>query len=115
MGPYSQAVRIDNWLYCSGQVAIDPTTQQVCLFGGSVGKQVELVLSNLKNVLLAAGGDLSSVVRTTVYLRDMKDFAEVNEIYSNAFGGHRPARACVAVSGLPKDVAVEIDAVAYLG
>lgn len=104
VGPYSQAIRAGNWVYCSGQISQD----------GDVAQQTTQVLKNLAAVLEAAGCTLSNVVKTTVYLADMNDFAAVNTIYANAFGDHRPARACVQVARLPKDVRVEMDAVAYL-
>jgi 2-iminobutanoate/2-iminopropanoate deaminase len=110
IGPYSQAVVHAGLVYCSGQIALDPGTGAVV--GGDVAGQTEQVLRNLSAVLRAAGADLGSVLRTTVYLRDMADFAAMNEVYTRAFGEARPARATVAVLGLPKDVRVEIDCIA---
>lgn len=112
VGPYSQAVRVDGWIYCSGQIAIDPATNQ--LVPGDAAAQAQRVLANLAAVLGAAGASLHHVVKTTVYLKNMDDFAAVNAVYAEAFGDHRPARACVEVARLPKEVAVEIDAVAYV-
>ena len=110
IGPYSQAVLCGDLLFCSGQIALDPAG------GGIVGEnaadQARQVLKNLAAVLQAGGASLQSVVKTTIYLCDMQDFAAVNEVYAEAFGDHRPARATVAVAGLPMDVRVEIDAIA---
>lgn len=111
VGPYSQAVRVDGWIYCSGQIAIDPATNQ--LVPGDAAAQAKRVLANLSAVLAAAGASLHHVVKTTVYLKNMDDFATVNTVYAEAFGDHRPARACVEVARLPKEVAVEMDAIAY--
>lgn len=114
IGPYSQAIHAGNWVYCSGQIPITPETNDVTLFSGDVGKQTELVLKNLTAVLNAAGCTLQHVVKTTLYLTNMADFAAVNAVYAQAFGDHHPARACVQVARLPKDVQIEIDAIAYL-
>ncbi|MFP3947844.1 MAG: RidA family protein [Gemmatimonadota bacterium] len=113
IGPYSQAIRAGDWLYCSGQIALDPGTGD--LVGGNVARQTRRVLANLSAVLQEAGGSLSRVVKTTVYLADMDDFTSMNEVYGEHFDVHRPARATVEVSALPRNVAVEIDAVAFLG
>ena len=110
IGPYSQAMSVDGWVFCSGQIPIDPASGE--LVGGDIGVQTDRVLKNLAAVLEAAGGSLSSVVKTTVFLADMEDFAGMNEVYSRHFGDHRPARAAVAVRTLPKNVDVEIEAVA---
>ncbi|MBT8395998.1 MAG: RidA family protein [Gemmatimonadetes bacterium] len=112
IGPYSQAVRVDGWVFCSGQIPIDPATGD--LVSGDIGVQTDQVLRNLSAVLEAAGGSLDSVVKTTVFLADMGDFAGMNEVYAKHFGDHRPARAAVAVRTLPKNVDVEIEAVAKL-
>lgn len=113
IGPYSQAVMADGWVFCSGQIPIDPTTGD--LVGGDIGTQTDQVLKNVAAVLAAAGGTLSNVVKTTVFLADMADFAGMNEVYARHFGNHRPARAAVAVRTLPKNVSVEIEAIARLG
>ncbi len=113
VGPYSQAVRAQGFLFTAGQVALDPRTMKVV--GGSVGEQTQRVLENLKAILEAGGSSLDQVVKTTVYLRDMKDFSAMNEVYATFFAGVPPARSTVAVAGLPLDVSVEIDAVASLG
>lgn len=109
IGPYSQAMKTGNLLFCSGQVALLPSGE---LLEGDVEAQTKQVLSNLKAVLEAGGASMGTVVRTTVFLKSMDDFPRVNAIYAEAFGDHRPARACVEVSRLPKDVLVEIDAIA---
>jgi 2-iminobutanoate/2-iminopropanoate deaminase len=113
IGPYSQAVVAGDWLFASGQIPIDPATGE--LLGGSVAAQTERVLENLKAVLGAAGGSMDDVVKCTCYLEDMGAFAQMNETYARFFGDDPPARAAVEVARLPKDVAVEIDAVAFLG
>lgn len=112
IGPYSQAVKVDGWLFCSGQIPIDPATGE--LVEGDIQTQTDQVLKNLSAVLTAAGGSLSRVVKTTVFLADMGEFAGMNETYARHFGDHRPARAAVAVRTLPKNVSVEIEAVARL-
>lgn len=110
IGPYSQAISVDGWVFASGQIAIDPETGE--LLGGDVASQTDRVLKNLAAVLEAAGASLSTVVKTTVYLADMGTFTEMNEVYGRHFGEHRPARATVEAGALPKAVAVEIDAIA---
>lgn len=110
IGPYSQAVTVDGWLFASGQIPLDPATGE--LVTGSVADQTDQVFKNLAAVLAEGGTSLSSVVKTTVYLVDMGTFAEMNEVYGRHFGDHRPARATVAVAALPKGVDVEIDVIA---
>lgn len=110
IGPYSQAIVHGGLVYCSGQIALDPGGAG--LVGETAAEQAVQVLGNLAAVLDAAGSGLDQVVKTTVFLRDMADFPAVNEAYAAAFGDHRPARATVAVAGLPMDVRVEIDAIA---
>ncbi len=110
LGPYSQAIVVDGFVFASGQVAIDPTTEEVV--DGGVAEQTDRVLTNLGAVLEAAGASMSTVVKATVFLTDMGAFAEMNEVYARHFGDHRPARAAVEVAGLPKGVDVEIEAVA---
>ncbi len=115
VGPYNQAVKAGGWLYCSGQIALDPQTGAL-VGGGDVASEARQVLSNLRAVLQAAGVGPAQVVRTTVYLLDLADFATVNDLYAEVFGqGVAPARACVQVAALPKGALVEIDAVAWLG
>ena len=109
IGPYSQAIAAGELIFCSGQVALQPTGESVT---GDVRAQTERVLDNLTAVLRAAGSDLAHVVKTTVYLTDINDFAAMNEVYAKRFGEHRPARATVGASALPKGLAVEIECVA---
>ena len=110
IGPYSQAIVSGGLVFCSGQVALDPNTGQ--LVDGDAAVQTERVLKNLQAVLDAAGTDLSRVVRTTIYLVDMADFARVNEVYARFFSVGPPARATVEVRALPRGARVEIDAIA---
>ena len=112
IGPYSQAVRAGGFLFCSGQIPLDPTTG--ALVGGDVAAQTRQVLDNLGAVLTAAGAGFGDVVKTTIYLADMNDFAAVNEVYAQRFSSEPPARATVEVARLPKDARVEIDAVAAI-
>ena len=115
VGPYNQAVKAGDWLYCSGQIPLDPVTGAM-VGDGDVEAEARQVLKNLAAVLTAAGTDASRVVRTTVFLADLKDFQKVNALYAEMFGdGVSPARACVEVAGLPMGARVEIDCVAYLG
>jgi 2-iminobutanoate/2-iminopropanoate deaminase len=110
IGPYSQAVKAGGMVYCSGQIALDPATMQ--MVGNTAAEQAERVLQNLEAVLRAAGSSFDQVVRTTIYLVSMADFAAVNEVYGKRFPGHKPARATVAVKELPKGGLVEIDCIA---
>ena len=115
VGPYNQAVQAGGWLYCSGQIPLDPATGEM-VGGGDVEAETRQVLRNLNAVLSAAGTEGAKVVRTTVYLVDLADFQTVNTIYAEMFGnGVSPARACVQVAALPKGSKVEIDCVAWLG
>ena len=115
VGPYNQAVQAGGWLYCSGQIPLDPATGDM-VGGGDVEAETRQVLRNLQAVLTAAGTEASRVVRTTVYLVDLADFQAVNAIYAEMFGaGVSPARACVQVAALPKGSKVEIDCIAWLG
>jgi 2-iminobutanoate/2-iminopropanoate deaminase len=111
IGPYSQAIRAGNLLFCSGQVALDPATGEL-VGPGDVAAQTRRVLDNLGAVLEAGGARWDSVVKVTIYLADMNDFATVNTIYGERFGKAPPARATVEVSRLPRDARVEIDAIA---
>lgn len=113
IGPYSQAIVAGNTVYCSGQIALDP--QGGALVGNTVGLQAEQVMKNLGAVLAAAGSGFDKVVRTTIFLVSMSDFAAVNEVYGRSFPAHKPARATVAVKELPKGALVEIDCVAVTG
>jgi len=112
IGPYSQAIKAGGFVFSSGQIAIDPSTGNV--IDGDVAAQTDRVMKNLAAVLRAAGSDLSRVVKTTVFLKSMGDFATMNETYGRHFGQHRPARSTVEVARLPKDVLVEIDVVAEI-
>ncbi|MCB9877063.1 MAG: RidA family protein [Planctomycetes bacterium] len=112
IGPYSQAVKANGLLFCSGQIPLDPATMQ--MVGETAAQQAEQVMKNLAAVLVAGGASLAAVVRTTIFLVDMDDFASVNEVYARAFGEHKPARATVAVRQLPKGARVEIDCIAAL-
>jgi len=110
IGPYSQAVEANGFIFTSGQIAIIPSTGE--LMGGEVGKQVRLVLDNLKAVLAAAGAGMDQIVKTTIYLKSMDDFPKVNAVYAEYFTKTPPARSTVEVSRLPKNVLVEIDCIA---
>ena len=112
IGPYSQAMIANGFLFTAGQIAIDPATGQVIT--GDVKAQTERVLTNLSEVLAAAGCSWRHVVKTTVFLQDMNDFPTVNETYAKFLGDARPARSTVAVAGLPRGVVVEIEAIAEL-
>ena len=112
IGPYSQAVKCTGFLFASGQVALDPRTNE--FFGGDIRQQTQLVLENIKAILEAAGSNLNHVVKTTVFLKDMNDFAAMNEIYAKFFTIAPPARSTVEVARLPKDALVEIEVIASL-
>ena len=110
IGPYSQAMLTGGQVYTAGQIALDPVSME--LVQGDVAEQTERVMQNLRAILEAAGSGMSSVIKTTVYLIDMGDFAAMNEVYARHFGDHRPARSTVAVAALPKGARGEIDAIA---
>jgi 2-iminobutanoate/2-iminopropanoate deaminase len=112
IGPYSPALRVGNLLFLSGQIPLDPATGQIV--DGDIRAQTARVLENMGGLLEAGGAGFSNVVRTTIFLADMNDFAAVNEIYARYFSQPYPARATVQVARLPRDVRVEIDAIAYL-
>jgi 2-iminobutanoate/2-iminopropanoate deaminase len=112
IGPYSQAVVHAGVVYTAGQIPLDPRTGE--MVGGDVQAQTRRVFDNLRAVLEAAGASLASVLKTTVFLRDMNDFAAMNEVYAEAFGEHRPARSAVQAARLPRDASVEIEAVAVV-
>ena len=112
IGPYSQAVKAGNLLFVSGQIPIDPATGE--LLQGDVALQTHRVIQNLSEILKAAGSSLDAVVRTTVYLADMNEFAAMNEVYGSYFNAPAPARATVQVARLPRDAKVEIDVIAAL-
>ena len=110
LGPYSAAIQTDQFVFCSGQTGIDPTTNE--LVGADVESQTHQVLTNLRNVLEASDSGLDLVVKTTVFLRDMADFPKMNAIYAEFFPANPPARSTIAVAGLPKNAQVEIEAMA---
>ena len=110
IGPYAQAIKVGGFVYTAGQIALDPTTGN--LVEGDIASQTRQVLENLQSVLKAAGSSLDRVVKATVFLRNMADFAAMNEVYAAFFGDHKPARSTVQAARLPKDVKVEIEAVA---
>ncbi len=111
VGPYSQAIRLGDFLFCSGQISIDPKTQEV--FTGDIKKQTDMVLNNIEAVLKAAEMNFSHIVKTTIFITNMADFAVINEIYAQKFTSLPPARSTVAVAGLPKGVNVEIEVLAH--
>lgn len=113
IGPYSQAVKVGDFVFCSGQIALDPKTGE--LVAGGVEAQTRQVMANLGEVLGAAGASFAHVVKTTIYLTDLRDFAAVNRIYGEFVGAAPPARATVQVAALPKGASVEIDATAHVG
>jgi 2-iminobutanoate/2-iminopropanoate deaminase len=110
IGPYSQAVKTGNLIFCSGQIPIDPETGE--FVSDDVAEQTEQVLKNLSAVLKAAGSDLNNVVKTTVFLADMSDFTAMNEVYAKYFSDNKPARATVQAARLPRDARVEIECIA---
>jgi 2-iminobutanoate/2-iminopropanoate deaminase len=112
VGPYSQAIQVDNLLFCSGQLGIDPATKK--LVSDSMEAQVLQVFKNIAAVLAAAGINMSHVVKTTVFLKSMDDFAKMNALYEEAFGSHKPARSTIQVAKLPLDAWVEIECVAVV-
>ena len=112
IGPYSQAIRCGNILYVSGQIPIDPNSGEVVIT--SFAEQCHQVLQNLKNVLEAGGSSLNHAIKITIYMKDLKKFNELNEIYSEYFNTAKPARTCIEVSNLPKGVDLEIDAISEI-
>jgi 2-iminobutanoate/2-iminopropanoate deaminase len=114
IGPYSQGIVTGQLVYTAGQIPLDPDTMEL-VGGDDVAEQTARVMRNLAAILEEAGASLDSVVKTTVFLKDMNDFVAMNEVYGRHFGEHRPARSTVEVSRLPKDVRVEIEAVAVVG
>ena len=113
IGPYSQAIRTGGFVFCSGQIPIDPATGNFVSDG--MAEQTEQVLKNLAAVLMAAGSSLDNVVKTTVFLADMNDFAVMNEVYGRYFSENKPARATVEAARLPRDARVEIECIALVG
>ncbi|GIV14465.1 MAG: RidA family protein [Fimbriimonadales bacterium] len=113
IGPYSQAVRVGDWLFISGQIPVDPVNNEVV--PGGIRAQTKQVLQNLQAILNAEGASLQHVVKTTIYLQDLDDFKAMNEVYATYFTEPYPARATVQVAALPRGVLIEIEAIAYLG
>lgn len=113
IGPYSQAIVVDGMVYTAGQIALDPRTKEIV--DGGIAEQTERVMQNLRAILEKAGASLGSVVKTTVFLSDMADFGAMNDVYARHFGNHRPARSTVQAAGLPRNVMVEIEAIARVG
>ncbi len=112
IGPYSQAVKAGGLLYCSGQIPLDPATGE--LVSGGIVEQTERVMNNISAVLSAAGTGFDNVIKSTIYLADMADFASVNDVYGRCFEKHKPARSTVAVKSLPRGALVEIEVIAGL-
>ena len=112
IGPYSQAIKSGNLLFCSGQIPLDPSTGEIV--PGDVSAQTERVMNNIAAVLTAAGAGFEDVIKTTIYLVDMGDFASVNEVYGHRFQSHKPARSTVAVKSLPRGALIEIEVIAGL-
>lgn len=112
IGPYSQAVRAGNMVFVSGQIPLNPETNE--MVSGTIGEETHRVMMNLRAILEEAGMDLSNVIKTTIFLKTMDDFAQVNEVYASYFKGDYPARETVAVAGLPKNARVEISVIASL-
>ncbi len=110
LGPYSQALKAGGFIYCSGQIPINPATNAI--EATTIEDQTRQAITNLGNVLRAAGSSLAKVVKTTVFISDMNDFAAVNGVYAELFGSTKPARSCVQAARLPKDVKIEIEAIA---
>ena len=110
LGPYSQAIRANGMIYCSGQIPINPATGAI--EAQTIEDQTIQAITNLKNVLEKAGSSLAKVVKTTVFIKNMNDFAALNKVYAELFGDTKPARSCVEVARLPKDVLVEIECIA---
>jgi 2-iminobutanoate/2-iminopropanoate deaminase len=110
IGPYSQAIREGELLFCSGQIALDPVSG--AMKNSSIEEETHQALANLREVLKAGGGDLSSIIKTTIFLTDMNDFAKVNEMYAATLGDAKPARSTIAVSALPKGARIEIECIA---
>ena len=113
LGPYSQAIRSNGMIYCSGQIPINPATGAI--EAQTIEGQTTQAITNLKNVLEKAGSSLAKVVKTTVFIKNMNDFAALNKVYAELFGDTKPARSCVEVARLPKDVLVEIECIAEEG
>ncbi len=113
IGPYSQAIKFGNLVFVSGQIPIDPTTGN--LIQGDIRKMTEVVLTNIKNILNSIGLDMKNILKTTIYLKDMANFKDVNDVYSTFFSKPYPARATIAVKELPKNAEIEIEVIAGYG
>jgi 2-iminobutanoate/2-iminopropanoate deaminase len=111
IGPYSQAIRIGDFLYTSGQISLDPETMK--MITGDIEMETEKVLKNIESILKADGLNLNNIIKTTVYLTDLSEFTRMNQVYEKFFSETKPARACVQVAALPKGAKVEIDAIAH--
>ena len=112
VGPYSQAFKVGDWMFCSGQIPLDPQTSEIV--GQDISAQSRQVFENIKAVLQAESLDFKSIVKTLVFLTDMKEFSPFNQIYESYFKDHKPARSCVEVSALPKGVKVEVEVIAFV-
>ncbi|MBI4125810.1 MAG: reactive intermediate/imine deaminase [Deltaproteobacteria bacterium] len=112
LGHYSQIVRAGDLFFLSGQIAIDPITNEICLFGGDAAKQTNLILKNIETILAGENLKKENIVKMTLCLTDLSQFSKVNEVYADFFGTHKPARTTVEVAGLPKGAAIEIETVA---
>ena len=112
VGPYSQAVKVGGWIYLSGQLPIDPHTNEI--IQGPIEEQTELIMKNAQQVLEAAGASIKNVVKVTLFIANMDEFGKINDIYSNFFPSDPPARSAVQVARLPKDVGIEVDIIAYV-
>ncbi|HHZ03147.1 MAG TPA: RidA family protein [Tissierellia bacterium] len=112
VGPYSQGIKTGNTIYVSGQLPINPSTGE--LYRGDIKEETKISLMNVKAILEAAGATMNNVVKCTLYIKDMDQFGQINEVYGEIFGNHKPARVCVEVARLPKDANVEIDAIAVI-
>jgi len=112
IGPYSQAVRVNGFLYVSGQIALDPKTGEMT--AGNIAQQTERTMENVKGIVEAAGAKMAHVIKTTVFLKNMSDFAAMNEVYGRYFSAAPPARSTVEVARLPKDALVEVEVIAVL-
>ena len=111
IGPYSQAIRVGDFLYTSGQISLDPKTME--MITGNIELETEKVLQNIEAILSSEGLNFGHIIKTTVYLTDLSEFARMNQVYEKFFSNTKPARACVEVAALPKGAKVEIDAIAY--
>ena len=113
IGPYSQGILAGNFLFISGQIPLDPKTGEIV--SGDIKKKTERVIKNIEAIVKSAGGDLSNVVKVTVFVKRIEDFQEINEVYESFFGKFKPARSFIEVADLPKNVEIEMEAIAYLG